>query len=331
MKHIPYFNHFLSETVNLNQNRLNTLNQRVETITSLLKAKLDGYRKYSLQGSYAHQTIIRPVKDNDEFDADILVFIKTENFNSNEFEDYGKQIHSIFKDDGNYKDKIRLNTRCVTIDYAGDFHLDIVPCIEHNDVHYICNRTDKIYEETDGDGYKQWISDKNTLVSGNNFRKSTRLFKFLRDHKDNFSVKSILLTTLLGEQVNDFDDYSDLPTTLKTLSNKVNVFLHGHYSMPKVCNPVLQNENFNRHWDEAKYLNFRNMFNLYNKKINDAFDESNHNESVKKWRKLFGDDFGELKDISTAKKTVASVTTASILSGGIATTKPYADNDFIQR
>lgn len=179
MKHEPAFKDFLDAHVNLDQSRLNTLKDRTETIRGILKAKLKGYRKCSSQGSYAHGTIIKPVQDNDEFDADILVFIKDDDFDPDDFvTNYVGSIHDIFKNDGNYCDKIKRNSRCVTIDYAGDFHLDIVPCVEHNDTNYICNSRTKEYEKTDGDGYKDWLTDKNRVVGGNNLKKSPACSSF---------------------------------------------------------------------------------------------------------------------------------------------------------
>ena len=160
MKHAEYFKNFLIDHVDLNKSRLEKLERRVETITNLLKDKLRGYRKYSQQGSYAHKTIIRPVRDNDEFDADILVFIKDDNFDPNKFTDYVSEVYRIFKEDGNYKDKVHKNTRSVKLDYSGDFHLDIVPCVEHKNDHYICNIGEKKFEPTDGDGYKEWLIKK---------------------------------------------------------------------------------------------------------------------------------------------------------------------------
>lgn len=315
MKHEQYFNDFLADHVNLNQSRVETLDQRVKTITDLLKDKLSGYRKYSQQGSYAHQTIIKPVQKNDEFDADILVFVKDDDFDPNIFIDYIKEVHDVFKKNNTYKNIVRMNSRCVIFDYAGDFHLDVVPCIEYGEFCYICNRDKKQHEKTDGGGYTDWLKDKNKIVGGNNFRKTTRLIKFLRDHKDNFSVKSILLTTILGNQVSNLDkdssDFSDLPTTLKTLSNRVNDFLKNNESMPTVENPVLPEEDFNRHWDKKKYDNFRDKFDSYNTRINEAFEEKDSNESVKRWRKLFGDDFGELNESTSSIPVVGA-------------TKPYS-------
>ena len=328
MKHERYFDDFLKNHVNLNQTRLDRLNRRVETITNILKDKLYDYRKYSPQGSFAHGTIIKPVQDNDEFDADILVFIKDKYFNPNKYvTDYVKAVHDLFKKDSNYKDIVRLKKRCVTIDYAGDFSIDIVPCIEHDDDAYICNRKEKKYEQTDGDGYKDWLSGKNKITSGNYLKKSIRLFKFLRDHKDNFSVTSILLTTMLGDRINESDKdsngVSSLPQTFKTLFNRLNDFLQSHPTMPTIQNPVLSCEDFNRKWDETKYQNFRNKIKIYNDKMNSAFDEKNPNKRVKKWRELFGDDFGKL---TSNKPTGTSIGAGAgaVTFPTVAATKPYA-------
>ena len=324
MKHAEYFKDFLEKEVNLNQSRLDTLDQKVKAVTDLLGSKLTGYRKYSPQGSYAHKTIIKPVAENDEFDADILVFIKDEDFKPDEFqEDYVRKTYNVFKDNGNYKDIARLGTRCVTIDYAGDFHLDVVPCIEFEGKFYICNRIEKTYEQTDGDGYRRWFAEKNRIVANNLLRKVTRLLKFLRDHKSNYSIKSILLATLLGNHIYDSDEnssaFSGLPHALKTLSNRIEDFLQDNPQMPTIENPALPEETFNRNWDEVKYRNFRNKFNLYNAKINKAFEEKDHDKSVKLWRKVFGDDFGKLRTKSDSGTAAGSFT--------VGATRPYASRE----
>jgi len=335
MKHERYFDDFLSNQVNLNKTRLDTLERHVNTISTMLRDKLNGYRKYSEQGSYAHKTIIKPVQDNDEFDADILVFIRSDDFNPYKFEtDYVDEVYKLLIDSENYMDKTKRNTRCVTIDYTGDFHLDVVPCVDHNGTHYICNRKDERYEKTDGDGYKNWLISKNKIVGHNNFRKTTRLLKFLRDHKDNFSVKSILLTTMLGNQVSssekESNHFSDLPTALKALSSRLNDFLQSNEMMPTIDNPVMPAENFNRHWDQKKYSNFRDKFDIYAKKINEAFGEKDNDESVKKWRKLFGDKFGKLKDSESGNKTSGTLGGGAMSVGVIPTVpakSPYAYDD----
>ena len=45
-------------------------------------------------------------------------------------------------------------------------------------------------------------------------------------------------------------------------------------------------------WSQTKYANFRRMFAIYAGKINDAWEETDPQRSIEKWRELFGDNFG---------------------------------------
>ena len=295
MKHTTYFEEFLNTEVNLNETRLQRLNQSSSAVTTFLNDNLEAYQKTERQGSYGLKTIIKPVGTR-EYDADMLLYMVYDD--EKEPKDYINDVYDCLKQNGNYEDKVHRRTRCVYIDYAGDFHLDLVPCITYGEQPYICNNKDNCFEETDGTGYRDWFNEKTRITNGN-LKRVTRLLKFLRDHKGNFSVKSILLTTLIGNSVSMYDEssekFKDIPTSLKTISNRINSFLQNNYFMPEICNPVLPTESFTRHWDQDKYRHFREMFDLYNTKINEAFDAKDHNTSVKKWRELFNDNFGKLK------------------------------------
>ena len=297
MKHTPYFIDFLNDIVNLNQSRLDRLNGHVQAVTDFLKENLNSFIAVEPQGSYGLKTIIRPVNEGQEYDADIQLYMKHDP--DREPKDYIEELHNCFLGSGTYKDKVDISTRCVCLDYARDFHLDIVPCITKPDgSKWVCNIKTKEFERTDGTGYRDWFNDKTRITHGN-LKRVTRLLKFLRDHKRNFTAKSILLTTLIGMIVygeDDGENFKTIPDALKTVSNRINDFLQSHPTMPTIKNPVLPEENFNRHWDQAKYENFRGKFATYNEKINEAFDAKEHNDSVDKWRAVFGDDFGEKRD-----------------------------------
>ena len=56
-------------------------------------------------------------------------------------------------------------------------------------------------------------------------------------------------------------------------------------------NPALRSERFTRHWDDSDYRNFKEKFAVYNGRINDAYDEPNPKESLRRWRALFGERF----------------------------------------
>ncbi len=296
MKHTQYFIDFLGDVVNLNQTRLNRLNTSVQAVTDFLQENLDSFIRVEPQGSYGLKTIIKPVKDGQEYDADIQLYMKYEK--DKEPKAYINELYDCFRGNGNYKDKVHRKTRCVYLDYAGDFHLDVVPCVTKPDgSKWVCNRETNDFERTDGTGYRNWFNDKTRITHGN-LKRVTRLLKYLRNHKGNFTAKSILLTTLIGNtvaRVDDGDNFKSISDALKTVSNRINDFLQVNESMPTITNPVLPEEDFNRHWDQAKYENFREKFSVYNKRINEAFDATGHNDSVRKWRAVFGDGFGELK------------------------------------
>jgi len=305
MKLVKYFDEFLQNHVNLNQSRIDKLERRVGTIEKLLRNnEIFGkyIQKMVRQGSWAHKTIIKPLPKSNEFDADVLLYF-TE-FDNWEPKDYVENLYSEFRKNDIYKNKVARKTRCVTLDYSDEFHIDIVPAFIRESFfeersQYITNRVDNSEEETNPDGYTNWFAIKNKTTTKNNLVKVVRLAKYMRDIKSNFSAKSILLTTMLGLQVyNGYfvqDDvnisFTDIPTSLKTIFNRLNNFLKNNYLMPQIENPSLPGETFTRHWDEAKYQNFREKIKVYTEKINDAYYEKNTVESAKKWQQVFGDQF----------------------------------------
>ena len=324
MKHNQYFDDFLKNEVNINQSRLDSLNDKVRAVSEFLSQNLDSFEKVERQGSYALHTIIKPVQDGQEYDADILLFMKYED--SKTPKEYIDELRDCLRRSKVYDEKAKRKTRCVMLDYAGDFHLDIVPCVEKpSGRKYVCNYQTDEFEETDGTGYRNWLNEKTRITSGN-LKRVTRLLKFLRGHKGNFTAKSILLTTLIGKTVlgeYDAKNFNSVAEALKTVSNRINKFLQDNPTMPTVNNPVLPSEDFTRHWDEKKYTHFRKMFDIYNTRINEAYDATEHNDSVKKWRKVFGEKFGKLRGNTTngAAKTGATITTGSV---AVTPRKPYA-------
>ena len=323
MKHTQFFNDFLNDEVNLNQSRLDRLNTSVKAISEFLSQNLSSYIEVERQGSYALRTIIKPVKDGQEYDADVLLYMKYDR--TKEPKDYISELYKCLKENEVYAEKARRKTRCVVLDYANDFHLDIVPCIpkdDDDDEQYICNNETNKFEPTDGTGYRDWFNDKNSVTHGN-LKRVTRLLKYLRDHKGNFTAKSILLTTLIGNTLDgesDGDLFKTLPDALKTISNRINDFLQCNPTMPKISNPILPSEDFTRHWDQKKYDHFRELFNIYNDKINKALDAKEHDDSIKKWRDVFGEKFGKMKGNGGGKGSIgvgAGTTTVTPI-------KPYA-------
>ncbi|RVC63979.1 cyclic GMP-AMP synthase DncV-like nucleotidyltransferase [Mesorhizobium sp.] len=318
MKLVERLDEFLTNAVNLNQGRINTLEQRVETIANFIRASEYAPKivRFSAQGSWAHKTIIKPPTDRQEFDADLVVYLNpVDGWGPS---DYIGELRRIFWDSAVYADKTSYKSRCVMINYAGDFHLDVVPIIvERNasDVvtYSVCNRADNRFEHTDGDGFRDWWLGQNNIVGGNRLIKTARLIKYLRDYKiGQFSAKSVVLTTLIGNQITEVDredeiNFSDLPSTLKTVVDRLDNWLQDRPLLPAVENPALPGESFTRNWTEEEYGNFRTRIRKYREGIDDAFEEPDRDASIAKWRDIFGDEYAKGETLERASAVVTKL------------------------
>lgn len=328
MKFVDDFESFLRTEVNLNQSRLDTLQERVTAIESFLEAEAT-FESMLLDlipaGSWAHRTIIKPVDTNDTFDADVLLHVtEQEDWQA---KDYIENLYQAFRGSSRYQSLTLRKTRCVRINYAGEFHIDVVPYLEQGGLHYITNRLEPEdtgqFEESNPEAFTAWIDERQRVTNGS-FVKVVRLLKYLRDFKNTFTCKSIILLTLLGEQVNEIesslypDRYADVPSTLNTLLRKLADWLPE--SMPDILDPAGTGDNFSERYKEGwDYTNFRKQLKRYADKVQDAFEETNHDLAIAKWQEVFGPEF---KPGSLAK--VASI---APLSAGV----PWRDEEFIDR
>ena len=290
MKNVAEFNKFIG-TVSLSKSQRSGMEGRIRAATRFLRQNLTSFAGWERQGSYTLRTIIRPVNVS-EYDIDVLLFMKYEQ--AKEPVEYIEDVFRCLQREHDYTDKVRRKTRCVTISYAGDFHLDIVPCVNRGQDFRICNRESGQFELTNGSGYRNWFN-RQSLITYGNLKPATRLLKYLRDYKGNFDVPSVFLTTLAGKSVRGKDDganFKNIPYALKTTANRINDFLEKNPNLPNIVNPALSQEKFTKGWSQTKYANFRRMFAIYNGKINDAWEETDRQRSIEKWRELFGDNFG---------------------------------------
>lgn len=327
MKLIKSFNQFLKNEVDLNTGRLQRLDGSVEALTNFLQNSgdfADSFLDVIPQGSYAHRTIIKPVQINHEFDADILLHL--EEVEGWAAEDYVNNLYSCFRGSGTYKSKVQKGKRCVTIDYAGDFHVDVVPYLERHGSKYITNRVDERFELTDPEAYNAWLDEKNRTANGH-LVKVIRLVKYLRNFKRTFHVKSVVLNVLLGEQVSDINllidsgCYADVPTTLKTVMNKLKEYVEAREYLPSISDPSNTGENFSDRWDQDGYAAFRKAIIRYAEWIEDAWSEPDRETSLTKWQRVFGDEFELFSKVRSSEAMVKSV------SEGAALARSYDNTD----
>lgn len=314
MKLVDQFNIFLRSEVNLNDTRVNQLGASVEAVMNAIKVSnwepkiLD----FVAHGSWAHGTIIKPLTGG-EFDADLLVIV--EQVDGWEAKDYINKLGAVFDGHSTYKDKVHRYSHCVTIEYVGERRIDIAPCVKDRlwpSIYEVCNRSTNQFEMTAALAYTDWVVGRNSVAGGNDLKKVTRLLKYLRDIKTNFTCPSFLFTTLVGMHIFDTDKdtaaFADTPTCLKTVMGRLDDYMQARPSMPVIRNPVLSSDIQSQVWDQTKYSNFRNKINLYRTWIDEAFDERDRDEAIGKWQRVFGDSFaaGEAKESARISESISS-------------------------
>jgi hypothetical protein len=311
MKLVSLFDDFLKETVNLNKTRIDLLEASIPALKSFVRESdwKPGVRTFVEQGSWAHETIIRPV-DGGEFDADLLVMVDpVDGWTAAE---YVESLGRVFSGNKTYEDKTKTWDYCVTITYAGDRKIDLAPCVVGRlweGSLEVCNRKGS-FELTAPVEYTEWMKERNAYSGNNSFRKVTRLIKYLRDIKETFTCPSVLLTTLLGNEIQwfekDNDEFADVPITLKTLMGRLDDRLRMYPTRPSVTNPKLPSEDFSPLFGtDEQYANFRSVIRRYRGWIDEAFATEGRQESITAWQRVFGDEFGKASVIKVAADAAA--------------------------
>ena len=318
MKFVDDFESFLRVEVNLNPSRLDDLQDKVDAIETFVAGNgvfADMFLDLIPAGSWAHRLIIKPIQENDEFDADVLLYVQEQPDWLPK--DYIEKLYTEFRSSSAYRHLVSRKTRCLRINYAGQFHIDLVPYLERGTQRYITNRLDPAgegsFEASNPVTFTEWIDERQRFTNGT-FIKVVRLAKYLRDFKSTFVCKSIILTTLLGNEVNEIEasvypeKYRDVPSTFVTLLEKLAASLPA--SMPAVMDPAETGDNFtDRYGDEWNYENFRSRIIYYSDKARLAYDESDRDKSIALWREIFGDSFkpGYLASVASLAPLSASV------------------------
>ena len=298
VKLTEYFDNFMKNTVNIDASRLRDLDERVETLYSVLRGHSDlgamvlGKKP---QGSWAHETIIRPLEGN-EFDADFMLCIREQaGWTPAQYID---AIYVALRSHGTYKDKVEKKNRCVRVVYANDCHIDIVPFIELADGRKViaCSETDE-WEETDPDAFTAWMKKQDDTAQGN-LRRVIRLMKYLRDHHMHFKTsRSVILTILLGERVsavNKLDRpncYGDLPTAFVHIVEDLRDWMDARPNLPPLPDPSGANNDFDHRWNQSSYDNLRAKVEQIAADARAALDAAGTDDSHALWKKVFGDDF----------------------------------------
>jgi len=232
------------------------------------------------QGSIRLGTVVKPL-GRDEFDVDLVCEMGISS-NANHkavYDVVGRQL----RQDKTYQGMLEPKNRCWRLNYAGQFHMDILPAIPDtsklNGCLLVPDRDLEVWKPSNPEGYAKWFQSRMEVV-----RKTLLEYREVEELPKNHAVKtplqravqilkrhrdiifennkddaplSIVITTLAakayGNEPELFDSLMDIITGMPKHLDQV-----GQY--PAVLNPTNPDENFAEKWIEhpERYNKFIN-------------------------------------------------------------------------
>lgn len=306
----------IAENLQLDDTRKSRMEQAYKAVSSLLDLD-EGFFKHLLidvypQGSVLTGTTVKPYQGS-EFDLDIVVHINKLYSSFTPAEIYNALLKKL-QEDGRYKDKIEEKNRCIRINYANDFHMDILPgsiMVEGNTTLKIPDKLLKDWAITNPKGFANWFLTRANSTSSQPvleqyyknliielkaevqelpndsyylkkpLQRAVQLVKRYRDiyfsKDDTYATSSIVITTLLGL------NYGGENSIYETIDNGINR-IRSQFTDAistgkkfKVENPVLSGEHFTDSWTDQHYNHFYRFIEDFHGKwvqLRSGFDKS---------------------------------------------------------
>ena len=296
-------------------------NDRYRTISEILSSdgafKSIDVRMYA-QGSFRLMTTVKPLHKN-EFDLDFVVDIPSA-YNMTPRELY-EHIYRILTNDGIHNDMVERKSRCIRLNYANDFHMDIMPGKKvdegTNEIIVPDRELSRWYHHSNPIGYADWfenqakdhiryylktqrsirasvepIQDQEIAEHLEPLRRAVQLVKRYRDvyceANNKEPVRSIVICTLLGEISGS---YSSEICIIRDFCNYVNAKIQLANGTPfEVKNPVVD-EILSEKWkeDRRNYFDFVDMMDSLTDDIRKLDSLSLNTEITEQLKRMFGE------------------------------------------
>jgi hypothetical protein len=263
-----------------------------------LKKKI---HKFIQQGSFASDTIIKPILG--KFDLDYGLYIdykelKKENDTLIKTETVHDWVAESVKD---HTFKIEDRKNCVRIIYASDnYYVDIPIYSEFpNGKLYLARKGEEQWIESDPKLFMDWF-DEMIAKHGEQARRVIKYLKAWNDFKDN-KIKSILMTVLAMKNFSPHAE-NDSKAILETVKS---IIFELTFCNGILLNPVDHKENLlGRYSDPAQIAKtMSEKFTWPKEKCEDALQQDDMESSCKKWMLAFGDRFPLEKNKSSSKSS----------------------------
>ncbi len=299
--------------------------KRYDTITEWLNKEDSPLARFSpeiySQGSLRIGTTVKP-KGEEEFDVDLVCVLNTSPEQFPNPIDLLKMIEARLRANGIYEGMIEPKNRCVRINYANEFHMDILPACpnpSHFEFHgthclIVPDRNLKDWKDSNPKGYALWFEEKAKKAAAK-FRKSIeplpeqqtyeeletlqRVVQLMKRHRD-IALEdldpierpiSIVLTTLAARA---YDGSASVIDALETIlfSIKLNIQLNAAAGRQIVVpNPTNKAEILSERWekDPKLYATFAKWIDDFNSYIRQLRETTGFPEKADLLKRMFGE------------------------------------------
>ena len=190
-------------------------------------------------------------------------------------------VHDRMADNQTYREILERLKRCLRLNYAGAFHLDILPaCPNGGDgAILVPDRKLECWKHSNPQGFADWFFKRCVLrdaMAERELKASVeplpsavpseykyplqRIVQLMKRHRDIFFfggrdiARSVILTTLAGEF---YKGQRSLSLALESVLDGIHAAVEACPTVPRIRNPVHSDENFADSWDQERYDKFR--------------------------------------------------------------------------
>jgi hypothetical protein len=312
---------FIAEKLDLDDSRYRNAEEKYRAVSNWLAGEGSDLLRYSpdiySQGSFMLGTMVKPLKEDYDLDTVCLLTAGESPPSKEAFDRVGERLQK----NARYEEILEAKNRCWRLNYASEFHMDIIPAIPDllagEDAILVPDRELTTWIKNNPKGYLEWfrarmavqfdLQKQNVLkeaASKNieplpDYRIRTELqraIQLMKRHRDiMFASKlkdqpiSIIITTLaaLAYEAQGFQD--DLFETLKALA--LNMPLLVNTSIPRVPNPTNDQEDFADKWSE--HPEREDAFFAWMRRLKQDVERLESNQALGGTREILSSMFGE--------------------------------------
>jgi hypothetical protein len=192
-------------------------------------------------------------------------------------------VHSRMAANETYREMLEKLKRCLRLNYAGSFHLDILPACPNDQIGngsiIVPDRKLECWKHSNPKGFAAWffaqcrvrdqlaermlkgsVEPLPSAVPSQYKFPLQRIVQLMKRHRDIFFSggrdisRSVILTTLAG---GFYQGQRSLSLALEGVLDGIHFTLEANPAVPRIENPTHPDENFADTWDQAKYEQFK--------------------------------------------------------------------------